>query len=160
MAIASMALNRLGPSAAASAMVSTREGMESIMSITRIIMASPRPPSTPDKQPSSEPIPPAMATTASPAAMDCWLPTSTRLNRSRPTSSVPNQCCADGACKRAVRSSAFGSCGTIHGDSTISNSIRIMITPPASVSGLLRSIQNSFAQSMRCFAVLTGTDVS
>jgi len=92
--------------------------------------------------------------------MDCWLPTSTRLNRSRPTSSVPNQCWADGACKRAVRSSAFGSCGTIHGETTIISSITIIITPPISVSGLLRSIQNSFAQLMRCLAVLTGTGVS
>ena len=158
--MASIALNRLGPSAAASAMVSTSEGMESITSIMRIIMASPRPPSTPDKQPSSEPIPPAITTTASPALIDCWLPASTRLNRSRPTSSVPNQCSADGACRRAVKSSALGSCGTIHGDVTISRSIRIMIAAPISVRGLLRSIQNSFAQLMPAFAVLTGTGVS
>ena len=91
MAIASIALNRLGPNAAASAMVNTSDGIDSIMSIRRIISASLRPPSTPERQPSSEPLIPAINTTASPAATDCWLPISTRLNRSRPTSSVPNQ---------------------------------------------------------------------
>ncbi|GAR25903.1 hypothetical protein NGUA07_03361 [Salmonella enterica] len=35
-----------------------------------------------------------------------------------------------------------------------------MIAAPISVRGLLRSIQNSFAQLMPAFAVLTGTGVS
>ncbi|MNE59186.1 hypothetical protein D3C80_1542650 [compost metagenome] len=69
-AIANMALNRLGPSAAASAMVSTSEGTDSIISMQRIISASTVPPITPEKQPSSEPMPPASTTTASPAATD------------------------------------------------------------------------------------------
>ncbi|CSI22926.1 Uncharacterised protein [Shigella sonnei] len=66
-----MALNKLGPRAAASAIVSTNEGIDSIMSMMRMMMASARPPSTPDRHPSSEPIIPAMATTTNPARIDC-----------------------------------------------------------------------------------------
>ncbi|CAH0326539.1 hypothetical protein SRABI106_04690 [Rahnella aquatilis] len=135
-AIASMALNKLGPSAAASAMVNTSDGTDSMMSIQRIISASTTPPTTPEKQPSNEPVVPAMITTASPAATDCWLPISTRLNRSRPTSSVPNQCSAEGACKRSVRLMAFGSCGTSHGEKIMMKSTISMIASPNIVSGL------------------------
>ncbi|MNT33519.1 hypothetical protein D3C72_1694520 [compost metagenome] len=65
-----MALNKLGPNAAASAMVSTSDGTDSMISIQRIINASTVPPITPEKQPSSEPMLPAKTTTASPAATD------------------------------------------------------------------------------------------
>ena len=134
-----MALNKLGPNAAASAIVSTSEGIDSMISISRMISASLRPPSTPERQPSSEPLIPAISTTARPAAIDCWLPISTRLNRSRPTSSVPNQWDSEGACRRAVRSIALGSCGTSHGEKIIRNSMINIMAPPISVSGLLRT---------------------
>ena len=89
--MASMALNRLGPRAAARAMVSTREGTDSTMSVQRMMTVSTTPPTEPEKQPSTEPVMPDTGTTNRATATDWRLPYRIRLNRSRPTSSVPNQ---------------------------------------------------------------------
>lgn len=130
-----MALNRLGPNAAASAIVSTNEGIDSMISISRMISASLRPPSTPERQPSSEPPIPAISTTASPAAIDCWLPISTRLNRS--THFV--------GAKPVDRRRRLQAGGEIDGvrivrhqprEKIIRNSMISIMPPPISVSGL------------------------
>ncbi|MNL47748.1 hypothetical protein D3C87_1705510 [compost metagenome] len=119
-------------------MISTSDGTDSMMSMRRMISASKRPPITPEKQPSKPPIKHEEKATNRPTPTDCWLPNKTRLNRSRPTSSVPNQCSADGAAKRSARFSAFGSWLASQGAKIMhSNTIKV-IARPAIVSGLRR----------------------
>ena len=59
--------------------------------------------------PIGTPTPTAMVTAMTPADSDARAPQITRLSRSRPTSSVPNQCAALGALRTAAQLVASGS---------------------------------------------------
>src|SRR5579872_603294 len=62
-----------------------------------------------------------------------------RERMSRPSSSLPNQCAADGPSRRAGRLIDAGSCGAIHGANTAkTTNVRISTTPIAA-SGLWRA---------------------
>ena len=70
---------------------------------------------------------------------DTRAPASTRENRSRPTWSVPNRCCADGACSAIsgwVAAPASAGYGTTSGATTAISTISSAITPPVAISGL------------------------
>ena len=87
---------------------SSRRGTASIASVSahehRVHRAADRP----AVPPTITPMPPATAAASSPTASDTRAPCSTRANRSRPSSSVPNQCSADGAARRLARSRSSG----------------------------------------------------
>jgi hypothetical protein len=62
-----------------------------------------------------------------------------REKMSRPSSSVPNQCAAEGALSRAASSMCAGFCGASHG-AKMANTVNItMSTIPAAASGLRRA---------------------
>ena len=95
--MAIIALVSDGPRNAARAMARIRNGQASIASTTRPITESIQPPANPASNPSGTPTPDAMPTETSPASMVARAPIITRDSTSRPFSSVPNQCRADGA---------------------------------------------------------------
>ncbi len=92
MPIAIIALVRLGPRKAASAMARIRKGQASIASVMREMSMSGQPPEVarerarPARPPSSE-----MLTDTTPASSEARAPQITRESTSRPISSVPNQ---------------------------------------------------------------------
>ena len=68
------------------------------------------PPKYPAAAPSIVPMTSAMAVAPMPTASETRPPYSVRAKISRPASSVPNQCSADGPALRSLAESAFGSC--------------------------------------------------
>src|SRR5689334_366010 len=61
------------------------------------------------------PIASEIATEMRPARSEARAPQMTRARTSRPISSVPNQCAAEGALRTALQLVASGSCGETHG---------------------------------------------
>ena len=96
MPIAIMALPRPGPRNAASAMATMRNGIASMASLMRIISPSTQPPTEPERRPSGTLSASAMVTGMTPASSDARAPQIRRDSTSRPTSSVPSRCAADG----------------------------------------------------------------
>src|SRR6202051_1195987 len=83
------------------------------------------------------------ATTLLPTNKEIRAPQIRRDRMSRPSSSVPHQCCAEGVCKRFGRSIRAGSCGEIQGANT-AEKIKIETnTTPTAASGLCRATRGS-----------------
>ena len=93
-----MALTMPGPSAATSAMASTRPGTLRNRSVSRITASRTTPPAVPAITPSGTPMAAAARVMPTPTSNDSRAPMITRVRMSLPTSSVPNQCAALGAC--------------------------------------------------------------
>jgi hypothetical protein len=91
MPIAIMALVRLGPRNAASAMATIRNGMASMASVIRMMSPSSQPPAQPDSRPSGTLTTSAIVTGMTPASSEARRPRSGRESTSRPTSSVPRR---------------------------------------------------------------------
>src|SRR5213080_3066209 len=106
--MATMTLATLGPSEAISAMARMMAGKAMSPSITRITGLSSRR-QYPAASPQTSPTAKASSTTAAPTSSESRAPYTTRLHTSRPTSSVPNQCAAPGAVRRADTSMRSGS---------------------------------------------------
>ena len=70
-----------------------------------------QPPASPASSPTGTPITSATSTETTPASIEARAPYSTRDSTSRPFSSVPNQCAAEGALRIAVQEVASGSDG-------------------------------------------------
>ncbi len=70
--------------------------MHSPMSITRMMTISTQPPNQPATEPTNIPIRKGRIAPIKPTASDTRAPTQTRVHRSRPAESVPNQCSALG----------------------------------------------------------------
>ena len=79
--------------------------------------------------PSGTPTPSAMDTAITPADNDARVPQITRDSRSRPTSSVPNQCSAEGGLRTSEKLVCSGSKGAIHAAPSAST-----ITPATTAS--------------------------
>ena len=108
MPIAIIALLRLGPRKAASAIARIRNGIASIASVMRdqrIDQAAAIAGQQPDRHPDAE----RHATETAPAISEARAPQITRPSTSRPISSVPNQCSAEGALRTSVQLVAIGS---------------------------------------------------
>src|SRR5260221_13422933 len=80
------------------------------------------------------------ATTLLPTNKEIRAPQISRERMSRPSSSVPHQCCADGVCKRFGRSMCAGSCGAIQGAKIAENTKMETSTTPMAASGLWRAV--------------------
>src|ERR1041385_3642776 len=76
-------------------------------------------------------------TTLMPTSMEMRAPYIARESMSRPNSSVPNQCAADGGVKRAGRSIAAGSCGAIHGANTATTTNSVTRSTPNVAKGFI-----------------------
>src|SRR5690606_19975106 len=140
-ATARMELPSPGPSAAARAMASTRAGKATMTSITRMRIRSNGPPSQPLKPPRTTPATPASTTTPKPAPMERRPPSRTRANRSRPTSSVPNQWAVEGGCSRRIKSTEFGSCRASQGAITdATRGTRTSSRPTRAIQGRRRRL--------------------
>ncbi len=107
--IAIIALVRLGPKKAASAIARIRKGQASIASVMREINASSQPPAYPASKPIGMPKASEIETDTTPASSDARVPQITRESTSRPISSVPNQWAAFGALRTALQLVASGS---------------------------------------------------
>src|SRR6266446_6103218 len=79
------------------------------------------------------------ATTLLPTNKEIRAPQIRRERMSRPSSSVPHQCCAEGVCKRFGRSMCAGSCGAIHGAKMAEKTKIDTNTTPTAASGLWRA---------------------
>ena len=101
--IAIIALVRLGPRNAAIAIARIRNGQARKASVMREISASTAPPMKPAARPIGTPSSSEIETETTPASSDARVPQTTRERTSRPMSSVPNQCVADGAWRRLRR---------------------------------------------------------
>ena len=86
-----------------------------MVSAMRPTMRSVQPPKKPAATPASPPIRNTSATEATAMKKSSRVATTTRLNTSRPSWSVPNQCFTDGGFSAAAVSLASGSCGTMYG---------------------------------------------
>ena len=91
----------LCPRADTTTMPIKRPGMERKISRMRMMNRSTLPPKKPQTAPIGMPTSKDSATVAKPIASEYRAPYMTRENRSRPMSSVPNQCAAFGACRRS-----------------------------------------------------------
>ena len=109
MPMAIIALVRLGPRKAASAIARIRNGHASIASVMREISMSGHLPRYPASSPIGTPTESEIDTDTTPARSDARAPQITRESTSRPISSVPNQCSADGALRIALQLVASGS---------------------------------------------------
>jgi hypothetical protein len=78
-------------------------------SVMRISTASVRPPKYPAAIPTPSPMTPPNTVASSPTSSEICPPTISRINSSRPASSVPSQWSAEGGSKRDSRSVAEGS---------------------------------------------------
>ena len=101
------------PSAATMPMASTNSGNAMMVSESRLMSRSVQPPKKPAAMPAKPPITKTSATEESAMMKSSRVATTTRLKISRPSWSVPNQCCNVGACRVAAVSLASGSYGTI-----------------------------------------------
>src|SRR6266853_3154204 len=116
---ARMTLSNPGPRKAANAMARRIPGKERNELIrTMLTKRSNAPPKYPAREPSARPTTPAPSTTDTPTSNETRAPYRVRDRTSRPSSSVPNQCCAPGGRKRSGRLWAAGSRGASHGAKT------------------------------------------
>src|SRR5437867_1957569 len=130
--MATMTLATLGPSEAISAMARMMAGKAMSPSITRITGLSSRR-QYPAASPQTSPTAKASSTTAAPTSSESRAPYTTRLHTSRPTSSVPNQCAAPGAVRRADTSMRSGS-PAMTGASTPTSVVTASSTRPTTVA--------------------------
>ncbi|MNS60529.1 hypothetical protein D3C72_935340 [compost metagenome] len=72
----------------------------------------------------------ASATAITPTRSDTWVPKISRLNKSRPRSSVPSQWAPEGGFSRAPRACSVGLYGASHGASMAVNTKSTKITAP------------------------------
>src|SRR5271165_336504 len=131
--IAIIALVRLGPRNAASAMARIRNGQASMASVMREISASTHPPAYPASKPIGMPSTSEIDTDITPARSEARVPQITRESTSRPISSVPNQCAALGALRIALQLVASGSYGATAGASK-ARSTKNTTTPSAATA--------------------------
>ena len=96
MAVARTMFCTVLPSAATMPIASTNSGNAMMVSAMRPTMRSVQPPKKPAATPASPPIRNTSATEAMAMKKSSRVATITRLNTSRPSWSVPNQCAADG----------------------------------------------------------------
>src|ERR1700731_4802438 len=82
-------------------------------------------------------------TTLLPTNKEIRAPQMRRERMSRPSSSVPHQCCAEGVCKRFGRSMCAGSCGAIQGAKIAENTKMETSTTPTAAKGLWRATRGS-----------------
>lgn len=82
-------------------------------------------------------------TTLLPTKSEILAPHIRRERMSRPSSSVPHQCCVDGVRKRFGRSMCAGSCGAIQGAKMADNRKMETKTTPIAASGLWRATRGS-----------------
>src|SRR5258708_40356305 len=83
------------------------------------------------------------ATTLLPTNKEIRAPQIRRERMSRPSSSVPHQCCGDGVCRRFGRSMCAGSCGAIQGAKIAEKTKIDTNTTPTAANGLWRAIRGS-----------------
>src|SRR5688572_27117020 len=108
MPMAIIALVRLGPRKAASAMARIRNGQASIASVTREMSASTQRPRYPAAMPIGTPSASEIDTDTTPARSEARAPQMMRDSTSRPSSSAPNQFAALGPARTALRLVAIG----------------------------------------------------
>ena len=111
------------------------------MSVIRMMVSSPMPPKYPATTPSGMPTRHAISSTNTATRGDTLVPSSTREKTSRPTWSVPNRCCIDGACNAIsgwVAEPASAGYGTISGANTATSTISSAISAPVAISGFAR----------------------
>ena len=96
--------------------------------------------------PIGTPSPTAIDTAITPADSDARAPQITRDSRSRPTSSVPNQCAADGALRTADQLVASGSYGATQGASSASSATSTSTTAPNTAVGRASSVRSASRQ--------------
>ena len=152
--MAIMALVRLGPKNAASAMARIKKGAASRASVQREITASVQPPKYPAMMPKGTPRPSAIATETTPASKEACAPQIRRDSTSRPNSSVPSQCAAEGALRTAPQSVAEGSGIGRMGASNAIAQKKTTSTPP---SMALRWLRNFFQTRFSGRAERTGS---
>src|SRR5690554_3434724 len=104
-----------GPSKAEAVMAKIKNGKLKKTSARRIIKTSIRPPKYPAKAPSTRPILKEIDTDTKPTDSEILPPYRVRAKMSRPISSVPNQCSAEGGWLRARKSARLGSYGVSQG---------------------------------------------
>src|SRR5260370_42573504 len=80
------------------------------------------------------------ATTLLPTNREIRAPQIRRERMSRPSSSVPHQCCVEGVCKRFGRSMCAGSCGAIQGAKTAEKTKMDTSKTPTAAKGLWREM--------------------
>jgi hypothetical protein len=97
------------PSAATMPIARTNSGKAMMVSAMRPTMRSVQPPKNPAATPASPPMRKTRATEATAMKKSSRVATTTRLNTSRPSWSVPNQCASDGPLSAAAVSLASGS---------------------------------------------------
>ena len=102
-------------------------------SMTRMMTASARG-TNPATRPGTTPSTPVTASTEEPTRSESRIPWTTRAKRSRPKSSVPNQCCHEGAESVACTSSAVGSVVITSGSRTLSATTTMTMVPPVTAS--------------------------
>src|ERR1700687_876210 len=83
------------------------------------------------------------ATTLLPTNKEIRAPQIRRERMSRPSSSVPHQCCAESDCKRFGRSMCAGSCGAIQGAKIAEKTKMVTKMTPTAASGLWRATRGS-----------------
>src|ERR1700676_3492580 len=83
------------------------------------------------------------APTLLPTNKEIRAPQIRRERMSRPSSSVPHQCCAEGVCNRFGRSMCAGSCGAIQGAKIAEKTKMDTNTTPTAASGLWRAMRGS-----------------
>src|ERR1039458_7111904 len=83
------------------------------------------------------------ATTLLPTNREIRAPQIRRERMSRPSSSVPHQCCAEGVCKRFGRSMCAGSCGAIQGAKIAENANTATKMTPTATKELWRAMRGS-----------------
>src|SRR6202521_6005126 len=83
------------------------------------------------------------ATTLLPTNKEIRAPQMRRERMSRPSSSVPHQCCTEGVCKRFGRSMCAGSCGAIQGAKIAEKTKMDTSTTPTAANGLWRATRGS-----------------
>ena len=98
---ASTALTRLAPSAAATTIARMTMGNAMTRSVSRITVSSSQRPKNPAASPRMPPTTTESPTSNSASGTVTWAPARTRVNTSRPSSSVPNQWAPLGASSRA-----------------------------------------------------------
>ena len=98
--MARTALRRLAPSDAATAIARITVGNANTKSAMRITVSSTQRPKKPAQAPRRLPMTTDKTTSSSVSGIESRAPYRTRLNTSRPRSSVPNQCAPFGALSR------------------------------------------------------------
>ena len=115
MAMAMAASLTSAPSSAATVRARISGGNEKRASIVRMITESTAPRKNPAIRPSGMATTAARPTISNAARSEMRAPQMRRLRMSRPRSSVPSQCEADGPALTALMSWAFGGCGATSG---------------------------------------------